>query len=143
MASFNKVILVGNITADPELKQTTSGNSVCNFTLAYNRRPTRGQEAQSQQTVDFFNIVAWGQDPLSEDVVPGAFAEGDIAMRTEGCRTSFRMDGVLRGHGPRIPSACEVIGQTQVGHRDGIRGFTRFASGQGRPLLRMAGKGDG
>ena len=61
MASFNKVILVGNITADPELKQTTSGNSVCNFTLAYNRRPTRGQEAQSQQTVDFFNIVAWGQ----------------------------------------------------------------------------------
>ena len=61
MASFNKVILVGNITADPELKQTTSGNSVCNFSLAYNRRPGRNADAQSQQTVDFFNIVAFGQ----------------------------------------------------------------------------------
>ena len=61
MASFNKVILVGNITADPELRQTTSGTSVCNFTLAYNRRPTRGADAQNQQTVDFFNIVSFGQ----------------------------------------------------------------------------------
>ena len=60
MASFNKVILVGNITADPELKQTTSGMSVCNFSLAYNRRPGRNG-AQDQQTVDFFNIVSFGQ----------------------------------------------------------------------------------
>ncbi len=60
MASFNKVILVGNLTADPELKQTTSGTSVCSFSIAYNRRPTRG-ETQGQQTVDFFNIVAWSQ----------------------------------------------------------------------------------
>ena len=60
MASFNKVILVGNMTADPELKQTTSGTSVCSFSIAYNRRPTKGAE-QNQQTVDFFNIVAWSQ----------------------------------------------------------------------------------
>ncbi len=60
MASFNKVILVGNMTADPELKQTTSGTSVCTFSIAYNRRPGRNNE-QNQQTVDFFNIVAWSQ----------------------------------------------------------------------------------
>ena len=60
MASFNKVILVGNMTADPELKQTTSGTSVCNFSIAYNRRPGRNAE-QNQQTVDFFNIVSFGQ----------------------------------------------------------------------------------
>ena len=60
MASFNKVILVGNMTADPELKQTTSGTSVCSFSIAYNRRPSKGAE-QNQQTVDFFNIVAWSQ----------------------------------------------------------------------------------
>ena len=60
MASFNKVILVGNITADPELKQTTNGTSVCNFTLAYNRRPSKGADA-SQQNVDFFNIVSFNQ----------------------------------------------------------------------------------
>lgn len=60
MASFNKVILVGNMTADPELKQTTSGTSVCSFSIAVNRRFTKAE--QGQQTVDFINIVAWRQN---------------------------------------------------------------------------------
>ncbi|HBJ19360.1 MAG TPA: single-stranded DNA-binding protein, partial [Clostridiales bacterium] len=38
MASFNKVILIGNMAADPELKQTNSGTSVCSFRIAVNRR---------------------------------------------------------------------------------------------------------
>ena len=60
MASFNKVILIGNLTADPELKQTTNGLSVCRFTLAINRRYGRSGE-QGQQTADFITIVAWRQ----------------------------------------------------------------------------------
>ncbi len=59
MASFNKVILVGNMTADPELKQTTSGTSVCSFSIAVNRR--FGKAEQGQPTVDFINIVTWSQ----------------------------------------------------------------------------------
>ena len=59
MASFNKVILIGNMTADPELKQTASGLSVCSFTIAINRRFTKGE--QGQQNVDFINIVTWRQ----------------------------------------------------------------------------------
>ena len=59
MASFNKVILIGNMTADPELKQTASGLSVCSFTIAINRRFSKGE--QGQQTVDFINIVTWRQ----------------------------------------------------------------------------------
>ena len=57
MASFNKVILIGNLTADPELKQTTQGTSVCSFSIAINRRASRN--ADSAQNVDFINIVAW------------------------------------------------------------------------------------
>ena len=60
MASFNKVILIGNMTADPELKQTTAGVSVCTFSIAVNRRYTKAE--QGQQTVDFINIVAWRQN---------------------------------------------------------------------------------
>ena len=60
MASFNKVILIGNLTADPELKQTPNGLSVCRFTLAINRRYGRNAE-QGQQTADFITIVAWRQ----------------------------------------------------------------------------------
>ena len=58
MASFNKVILIGNLTTDPELKQTAQGTSVCSFTLAINRRFSRNAD-QGQPTADFINVVAW------------------------------------------------------------------------------------
>ncbi len=58
MAGFNKVILLGRLTADPELKQTTSGISICNFSVAVDRRMSRNAD-QNQQSVDFINIVAW------------------------------------------------------------------------------------
>ena len=59
MADLNKVILMGHITADPELKQTTSGISVCSFSIGVNRRYSKAE--QGQQSVDFINIVAWRQ----------------------------------------------------------------------------------
>lgn len=60
MADLNKVILMGHMTADPELKQTTSGLSVCSFSIGVNRRYSTKQD-QNQQSVDFINIVAWRQ----------------------------------------------------------------------------------
>lgn len=55
--NFNKVILGGRLTADPELKQTTSGVALVSFKIAVNRRFT-GKDAQ-QQEADFFNVTAW------------------------------------------------------------------------------------
>lgn len=57
--NFNKVILGGRLTADPELKTTPSGISVTSFTVAVNRRfgGKSGEEAQA----DFFNVTAWRQ----------------------------------------------------------------------------------
>lgn len=52
--NLNKVILGGRLTADVELKQTTSGISVCSFSLAVNRK---GKEAQT----DFIDCQAWRQ----------------------------------------------------------------------------------
>ena len=60
MASFNKVVLMGNMTADPELKQTASGISVCSFSIAVQRRFANRQDA-TQQNVDFINVVTWRQ----------------------------------------------------------------------------------
>jgi len=56
---FNRVILVGRLTADPELRYTPSGRPVANFRLAVNR-PGRAGAPQEQQA-DFINIVAWQQ----------------------------------------------------------------------------------
>ncbi len=56
MASFNKVILIGNLCADPELKQTPSGVATTSFHLAVGRR--KAAKEQEPQT-DFITIVAW------------------------------------------------------------------------------------
>lgn len=57
--NFNKVIIGGRLTADPELKTTPSGISVTSFTVAVNRRYT-GKGAEESQA-DFFNVTAWRQ----------------------------------------------------------------------------------
>ncbi len=60
MANFNlnKVILGGRLTADPELKQTPSGVSVCTFGIAVNRR-FASKDSSAQTQADFFNVTAW------------------------------------------------------------------------------------
>ena len=56
MASLNKVILIGNLVADPELKKTPSGVSVTSFRIAVGRRFAKDAEAPQ---ADFIDIVAW------------------------------------------------------------------------------------
>ena len=57
---FNKVILMGNLTRDPETRQTPNGQSVTNFSLAVNRT-WRGQDGSTQEQVSFIDCVAWGK----------------------------------------------------------------------------------
>ncbi|RKX23481.1 MAG: single-stranded DNA-binding protein [Candidatus Zixiibacteriota bacterium] len=58
--SVNKVILVGRLGKDPELKYTSSSRAVVNFTLATNERWT-SQDGQKQEKTTWHNIVAWGK----------------------------------------------------------------------------------
>jgi len=55
---MNKVILIGNLTRDPEVRTTASGTSVCSFSIAVNRR---FNNQAGEKVTDFFNIVAWRQ----------------------------------------------------------------------------------
>ena len=54
---MNKVFLIGNLTRDPEKRETQSGKTVCNFTLAVDRLYT----AEGQPDADFFRVTVWGQ----------------------------------------------------------------------------------
>ena len=58
---LNCVTLIGRLTADPELRQTTTGKDVCTFNIAVDRAYTKPGE---QRQTDFFKIVAWGSDAL-------------------------------------------------------------------------------
>lgn len=53
---MNKVFLIGNLTRDPELTETTSGVKICRFGIAVNRNYSG---ADGERKTDFFNVVAW------------------------------------------------------------------------------------
>jgi single-strand DNA-binding protein len=63
--SLNQVILMGNLTRDPELRQTPTGQNVVSFSLALNRS-YKDQSGEWQDATDYIDIVAWG--PLAERV---------------------------------------------------------------------------
>lgn len=60
MRSVNKVILVGNITRDPEIKKTTNGQSIVTFGLATNREWVTSK-GEKQSLAEYHNLVAWGK----------------------------------------------------------------------------------
>lgn len=53
---MNKVFLIGNLTRDPELTETSSGVSICRFSIAVNRNYSG---ADGERKTDFFNVTAW------------------------------------------------------------------------------------
>ncbi len=70
MASYNKAILIGNLTADPELKTTQSGVPVVSFSIGIRRRFAKETDEVKS---DFINIVAWRQ---TAEFVAKYFAKG-------------------------------------------------------------------
>lgn len=57
---FNKVVLMGNLTRDPELRTTPNGQTVCSFSLAINRT-WRNADGEQQEAVDYIDCNAWGK----------------------------------------------------------------------------------
>ena len=53
---LNRIVLIGRLTASPELRYTSNGTPVCNFTLACERNYS---DKQGDRPVDFINIVTW------------------------------------------------------------------------------------
>jgi single-strand DNA-binding protein len=82
--SLNRAQLIGNLTRDPEVRQTSGGKSVCNFGIATNSRWTDAS-GQVQEKVEFHNIVVWGKlaDICAQYVKKGSkiFVEGRIQSR--------------------------------------------------------------
>lgn len=62
MASFNKVILVGNLTRDPELRHIPSGTAVCEIGLAVNRYWFDKQTNTRKEETTFVDVTLWGRD---------------------------------------------------------------------------------
>ena len=83
--NLNKVFLIGNLTADPELRTTTSGQKVCTMRMATNRT-WKNQAGQKQEKAEFHSVILWGRlaEVASEYLKKGnmAYVEGRIQTRT-------------------------------------------------------------
>jgi single-strand DNA-binding protein len=60
MANINRVVLVGNLTRDPELRHTPSGMAVCSLRLAVNTRRKDGATGEWTEKPNYFDITVWG-----------------------------------------------------------------------------------
>ncbi len=88
---MNKVILVGRLTKDPELRATTSGVSVCSFTVACDRRFVKQGE---ERKADFITVVAWRQ---TAEFVTRYFSKGSMIAVQGAIQTgSYEKDGIKR-----------------------------------------------
>lgn len=89
--NLNKVVLCGRLTADPELKQTTSGIAVVSFTLAVNRRfQTKSADGtQAPQQADFISVVAWRQ---TAEFISRYFRKGSALCVTGSIQTRSWQD---------------------------------------------------
>jgi len=120
MASVNKVLLLGNLTADVELRYTPAGTPVGNFDLALNER-YKGGDGQLQERVTFVPVVVWGRhaEVCAEYLHKGraAHVEGRLQRRDWMAQDGSRRQqyevvaqrvtflGAPNGHGAPAPDA--------------------------------------
>ncbi|MDO8655339.1 MAG: single-stranded DNA-binding protein [bacterium] len=83
--NLNKALIIGNLTADPELRSTTSGQKVCTLRIATNRT-WKNQAGQQQEKAEFHSVILWGRlaEIAGQYLKKGsmAYVEGRIETRS-------------------------------------------------------------
>ena len=106
MASFNKVMLMVNLTRDPELRYTSNGSAVTSFGLAVNRKFKQGDEWKDD--VCFVDITVWGKqgENCAEYLSKGrpAFIEGFLKFST------WESDGQKRNKLEVVANTVQFLG---------------------------------
>lgn len=85
MSGLNKIMLIGNVGTDPEMRYTPNGNPVTSFRLAVSRMYST-QEGEKKQETDWFTIVTWGKtaESCNQFLTKGkrVYVEGSMIFRT-------------------------------------------------------------
>lgn len=131
---LNKVMLIGRLTKDPEVRATTGGTSVASFSIATNRTYTDAQ-GQKQEKVEFHNIVAWSKlaDICGQYLTKGKRIYIEGRMQT---RDWVGQDGVRR-------YSTEIIAENMImldgGQGGGREPFARSQEPSSAPAQDSAG----
>jgi single-strand DNA-binding protein len=128
MASFNRVILVGNLTRDPELRYIPSGTAVSEIGLAVNDRVKRNDQWVDETT--FVDVTMWGRtaEVANEYLSKGApvLIEGRLKLDT------WEKEGQKRSKLKVVCERMQMLGSREGGGGGGARGGAQRSSGGGR-----------
>ena len=112
---INKVILVGNLGRDPEIRYTQSGTAVANFTLATSERWKDRNTGEMQESTEWHRIVAWGRlgEICGEYLSKGrqVYIEGRLQTR------SWEQDGVTRYTTEVVAREMKMLGSREGAER--------------------------
>ncbi len=116
-ASLNKVMLMGNLTRDPELRYIPSGQAVTSFTVAVNRA-YNSQSGEKKEEVSFIRVVTWARlaENCNEYLKKGSpvFVEGRLQSRTWEAQ-----DGSKRSTIEVVAQNCQFLGRAPKGGSGG------------------------
>jgi len=137
MPSLNKVMLIGNVTRDPEVKFTPKGSAVADLGLAINRNYTN-QSGQKVEEVTYVDVELW--DRLAE--IAGEYAKKGRPVFVEG---RLRIDSWEDKQSGQKRSRLRVVGENLqlLGGRSGGGGGGGFDEGGDGPMERESGGGGG
>jgi single-strand DNA-binding protein len=114
MASFNKVILLGNLTRDPEIRYTPKGSAVCDLGLAVNRQYTL-ENGEKREEVTYVDVVLWARlaEIAAEYLRKGrpVFIEGRLQLDTWDDKQSGQKRSKLRV----IGETMQLLGSRPAG----------------------------
>lgn len=122
MASFNKVILVGNLTRDPEVRYTTGGTAVCDITLAVNAQWTDKRTNERKEEVSFIDVTLWGR---TAEIAGEYLAKGRpvlIEGRLQQDKWDDKETGQKRSKLKVVADGMQLLGSRQDGGGAGGQG---------------------
>jgi len=120
---INKVILMGRLTADPELKQTSNGTSICRFTVAVNRPYADKQTGERQ--ADFISVTAWRN---TADFVAKYFAKGRMIIVEGSLRNNDYTDqNGVKHYSMNVQADSVAFGESKNSADGGQRNFAPSA----------------
>lgn len=132
--SVCKVILIGNLGRDPELRYTQAGKPVCKLVVATERKWTNKQTNQLESEVEWSRVTVWGRtaESCNEFLTKGRQVYVEGRLKT----SSYDQDGVKKYSTEIVAENVVFLGGAAAGQGSGVQGGSGYgegASGRGSP----------
>jgi len=137
MASFNKVILMGNLTRDPERRYTPKGTAVTEFAIAINR-VFNTESGEKKEEVSYFDIVAWGRQA---EICAQYLSKGrPVLVEGRLQQDRWEQDGQKKSRIRVIAENIRLLGGGSAGSRSGQEFTEDAGEGGGAPAAPRASR---